>query len=140
MLHTLPPMHYKIISNYKQAKTWGFCLLALLLLFVTHTRDFKATAPGHKSQRSLILQQSFQNAEVFFQGNDVLRKTYSSLTAKVISYRKRFKHLIEGNDDHSPYIKELQYSRYLTPNVQLSYEPPFFISEQQSSLYRLSVF
>ncbi|MDO7744352.1 MAG: hypothetical protein MUP99_11275 [Pedobacter sp.] len=133
-------MNFKTVFNYKQSKMWGLGVLALLLLFVTNTGDFKTAVPVERSQRTDILSWSFYNAKVLFQGNDFLRETSSSLAPKVKSYRKKFKHLVEGNDDHSPYVKELQYTRYLRSAVPLNYESPYFISEQQSCLYRLSVF
>jgi len=119
---------------------WSFGFLASLLLLVTYTGDFKAAVPEKQSLHSETLQSGHDQEAGLFHRNDLLRQTASSLRGKVTSYRRKFKHLIEGNDDHSPYIRELQYIRYLKSFVKLNYEPPYFISEQQSFLHRLSVF
>jgi hypothetical protein len=133
-------MDFKIIFRYKQSRIWGFGFLALLLLLVINTGDFKAAVPEKQSLHPEILQPGYYQEAGLFHRNDLLRQTVSSLRGKVTSYRRKFKHLIEGNDDHSPYIKELQYIRYLKSFVKLNYESPYFISEQQSFLHRLSVF
>ncbi|WP_068399601.1 hypothetical protein [Pedobacter cryoconitis] len=133
-------MDFKIIFRYKQSRMWSLGFLASLLLLVISTGDFKTTVTKKISLRSEILQSSFNTADILFHQNDLLRQTTSSVRGKVTSYRKKFKHLIEGNDDHSPYVKELQYIRYLNSFVKLNYESPYFVSEQLSFLYRLSVF
>jgi hypothetical protein len=133
-------MGIEIIIRNKQSKIWSFTVLALLLLFVTHTNDFVSSVPGNHSQRSEILQWSLDKSERLFKDSELSAHTTSTLSKKAVNYRRKFKHLIEGNDDHSPYVKELTYTRYLRSFVKLNYEPPYFVSEQQSCLYRLSVF
>ena len=126
--------------NYKRSGIWGFGLLVFLLLFVTNINDFKSIVPGNDPFTSSTLRLNFYRSDALLKGNNLLRKITSSVAGKVVTFRKKYKHLIEGNDDHSPYVKELQYTRYLDSTVNLKYETPHFISEQQSSLYRLSVF
>jgi len=133
-------MGFKFKGRFTQAKLWGYSVLAFLLLFVTQTGDFKTTAQLETSKRCEILRQSFRTAQALFEEEDLLCESHSSLSRKVLSYRKRVRHLIEGDDDLSPYVTELLYTQDIKSFVQLSYESPHFVSEQQSSLYRLSVF
>jgi len=133
-------MDLKSILSYKRSKMYSIGLLAFLLLFITNGSGFKSNISSNRNFIPAALQLSFNQTEKIFKGNDLLSNTESSLDGKFLAYRKKFKQIIEGDDDHSPYVRALQYTRYLPSFVRLNYESPHFISEQQSFLFKLSVF
>jgi len=133
-------MGHRIKLSYKKVEILSLGLLVLLLAFVVNFNGSKSSVSINNPFVSENIKVSFYKAHLLFKGKSKVSNTVSSVTGKTKAYRKKFKHLSEGDDDHSPYVREVQYTKYLDAFLKLRYEPRFFITQQHAFLFRLSLF
>jgi hypothetical protein len=135
-------MGIKVNFTYKRSSISSVLLLAFLLIFVSKGSDFNFKAPEaivselhHEAGSS-----SIQGSDNLLGDHDLLTTFKASAEKKIITYRKKLRRIIEVNDDHSLYVKDVQYSYNTNACVNLNYESPHFVTQQESFLFRLTVF
>jgi hypothetical protein len=133
-------MHIKKSVKNKSLIFWSILLLILSSAFMQTDQDSEIGFSKPDVSVSNTLRLNFYRANLLFKGDSSLTHLNSTVDSKWLKYRKKFKRLIDGNDDHEIYVKNIQYTSYSPVYYKIIYEVPYFVSEQHSFLFRLTVF
>jgi hypothetical protein len=133
-------MHIKKSVKNKSMIFWSILLLILSSAFMQTDQDSEIGFSKPDVSVSNTLRLNFYRANLLFKGDSSLIHLNSTVDSKWLKYRKKFKRLIDGNDDHEIYVKNIQYTSYSPVYYKIIYEVPYFVSEQHSFLFRLTVF
>ena len=133
-------MRFKKSVKNKSLIFWSILLLIVSSAFMhtDHYSEVEFSSP--KISVFSVIRLSFYRANSLFKGEYSFKHVYSTVDCKWVKYRKKFKRLIDGNDDHEIYVKTIQYTYYKSRFLKIIYEVPYFVSQLHSFLFRLTFF
>jgi hypothetical protein len=135
-------MGIKVSFKYKWSTISSVLLLTFLLIFVSRGGEFNARVTGvlHEVLVPDTETHSFELSDTLLSDHEIVTAFHSSAEQKLVTYRKKLRRAIESHAEHSLYVKDVEYSYDANPRLNLNYESPHFVRQQESFLFRLSVF
>ena len=133
-------MNLKVILSYSRLKMWSLGLVAFLLLSVNNGYDFEPSTLKLPRYDSSILRISYSRVQIPHEETDLIRAVKKSPNPKFKLNRKKIQRSFEAQNDFVPFVRTLLYVTFLDPVLLIHYEVPFFISQQASFIFRLSLF
>jgi len=133
-------MHSTNTAINKTLLILGILMMLISGLFISAAEDDEYQQAVHTTLHPELIQLHFQRAKCLFQEDGLSHQVHSSVDNKWLQFRKKFKQLNEANYNCSPCTITVQYTHYLDRELKIIYELPYFVSQQQSFLFRLNFF
>ena len=133
-------MNFKKSVRYKTLLFWSILLLVFSGALLHTESYFEDLLPGHEIPVAGIIRLNFNRAQLLLKGDSAFKKVYAALNNKTLKYRKKYKRLIEGNDDQEVFTRTIQYGSHTERFLRINYQRPYFVSQQHAFLFRHTVF